>query len=125
MLCRKNDEHNLENKSKVFNRDTAVRFRKSALEELRNSAQHRGAIQREMKRVSVFHKENTEKNFGFKILGQTFNNGEKEEEQDATKRTSLRIRNPESETGKRETMRRNSKKNLEQRLLKRGDKNAN
>lgn len=57
-----------------------------------------------------FIKKTQKKKFGFKILGQTFNNGEKEEEQDATKRTSLRIGNQESETGKRETMRRNSKK---------------
>lgn len=74
LLCRQNDEHNLQNKSKVFNRDPSVRFKKSALEEHRNSAQHGGAIQREMmKRVSVFHKEKEEKKrVGEQVLTQTF-----------------------------------------------------
>lgn len=48
--------------------------------DLRNSAEHRRAIQREMKQVSVFHKENKDNRFGFKILGKTFDNKEKEEE---------------------------------------------
>lgn len=74
LLCRQNDEHNLQNKSKVFNRDPSVRFKKSALEEHRNSAQHGGAIQKEMmKRVSVFHKEKEEKKrVGEQVLTQTF-----------------------------------------------------
>lgn len=62
LLCKQNDVHSLQNKSKVFNRDPAVRFNKAALEELRNSAQQRGAIQRERKQVSVFHKKNKDKN---------------------------------------------------------------
>ena len=74
LLCWQNDEHNLQNKSRVFNKDPSVRFKKSAVDEHRNSAQHKGAIQKEMMmRVSVFHKEKEErKRVGEEVLRQAF-----------------------------------------------------
>ena len=50
------------NKSKVFNLDGSVRFRKMTLIELSNSQQHRDAISAEhLQRVSAFHREINEK----------------------------------------------------------------
>ena len=50
------------NKSKVFNLDGSVRFRKPTLIELSNSQQHRDAISAEhLQRVSAFHREINEK----------------------------------------------------------------
>ena len=48
LLCRQNDEHNILNKWKVFNKDPSVRFKKSAVDKHRHSAQHKRAVQREM-----------------------------------------------------------------------------
>ncbi|KAK3107222.1 hypothetical protein FSP39_009772 [Pinctada imbricata] len=74
LLCKENDEQNMQNKSRVFSKDPSVRFKKSAVDEHRNSAQHKGAVQKEMiKRLSVFHKEKEERNrVGEEILRQAF-----------------------------------------------------
>jgi hypothetical protein len=74
LLCRQNDEHNMQNKARIFSKDPSVRFKKSAVDEHRNSAQHKGAVQREMMtRVSVFHREKEErKRVGEEVLRQAF-----------------------------------------------------
>jgi hypothetical protein len=42
LLCRQNEEHILQNKSKVFNKDPVVKFKKSALEEQKLCSTWRG-----------------------------------------------------------------------------------
>jgi hypothetical protein len=62
LLCRQNDEHNVQNKAKAFNKNPSVRSKKSAVDEHRKSAQHNGVMQKEMvMRVSVVHKEKEER----------------------------------------------------------------
>ncbi|XP_068712309.1 zinc finger protein 862-like [Montipora foliosa] len=62
LLCRKHDAGSKFNRSKVFNLDGSVRFRKPTLIEHINSQQHRDAISAEhLQRVSTFHIEITEK----------------------------------------------------------------
>ena len=62
LLCQKHDAGSKFNKSKVFNLDGSVRFRKSTLIEHSNSQQHHDAISAEhLQRVSTFHREIIEK----------------------------------------------------------------
>ena len=62
LLCRKHNAGSKFSKSKIFNLDGSVRFRKPTLIEHSNSQQHRDAISAEhLQRVSTFHREVTEK----------------------------------------------------------------
>ena len=57
-LCRKHNVANTKNKSKKFNVEPAVRFKKKAVEDHANSQQHKDAIAAELlSRVSTFHEE--------------------------------------------------------------------
>lgn len=57
-LCRKHNVANTKNKSKKFNVEAAVRFKKKAVEDHANSQQHKDAIAAELlSRVSTFHEE--------------------------------------------------------------------
>ena len=61
-LCKKHNTENVKNKSKVYNSTPSVRFKKSAIKDHSSSQQHKDAIEAEMmSRVSLFHKEITEK----------------------------------------------------------------
>lgn len=58
LLCRKHDVTNLQNKSKKFNTEPAVRFKRKSVEEHSASQQHKAAVSAELlSRVSVFQKE--------------------------------------------------------------------
>ena len=58
LLCRKHDVTNLQNKSKKFNTEPAVRFKRKSVEEHSTSQQHKAAVSAELlSRVSVFQKE--------------------------------------------------------------------
>lgn len=58
LLCRKHDAANLQNKSKKFNTEPAVRFKRKSLEEHSTSQQHKAAVSAELlSRVSVFQRE--------------------------------------------------------------------
>ena len=58
LLCRKHNVVNTKNKSKKFNMEPAVRFKKKAVEEHANSQQHSAAITTELlSRVSTFNEE--------------------------------------------------------------------
>ena len=58
LLCWKRNVDNTKNKSKKFNMEPAVRFKKKAVEELTNSQQHSAAITAELlSRVSTFNEE--------------------------------------------------------------------
>ena len=58
LLCRKHDVANLQNKSKKFNSEPAVRFKRKSVEEHSTSQQHKAAVNAELlSRVSVFQKE--------------------------------------------------------------------
>ena len=74
LLCRKHNAGSKFNKSKVFNLDGSVRFRKPTLTEHSNSQQHRDAISAEhLQRVSTFHREITEKeNTAHEVLFNAF-----------------------------------------------------
>ena len=74
LLCRKHDAGSKFNKSKVFNLDGSVRFRKPTLIEHSNSQQHRDAISAEhLQRVSTFHREITEReNTAHNVLFKAF-----------------------------------------------------
>lgn len=55
LLCRKHDATNLQNKSKKFNTEPAVRFKRKSVEEHSTSQQHKAAVSAELlSRVSVF-----------------------------------------------------------------------
>lgn len=57
-LCRKHNVANTKNKSKKFNVEAAVRFKKKAVEDHPNLQQHKDAIAAELlSRVSTFHEE--------------------------------------------------------------------
>lgn len=51
LLCRKHDATNLQNKSKKFNTEPAVRFKRKSVEEHSTSQQHKAAVSAE--RLSV------------------------------------------------------------------------
>ena len=58
LLCRKHDATNLQNKSKKFNTEPAVRFKRKSVEEHSTSQQHKAAVSAELlSRVSVFQRE--------------------------------------------------------------------
>ena len=58
LLCRKHDATNLQNKSKKFNTEPAVRFKRKSVEEHSTSQQHKAAVTAELlSRVSVFQRE--------------------------------------------------------------------
>ena len=58
LLCRKHDATNLQNKSKKFNTEHAVRFKRKSVEEHSTSQQHKDAVSAELlSRVSVFQRE--------------------------------------------------------------------
>ena len=58
LLCRKHDTLNPQNKTKKFNRDASVRYKRKAVEEHANTDQHLAAIEAElMNRVSTFQKQ--------------------------------------------------------------------
>ena len=58
LLCRKHDATNLQNKSKKFNTEPAVRFKRESVEEHSTSQQNKAAVSAELlSRVSVFQKE--------------------------------------------------------------------
>lgn len=58
LLCRKHNINNTENKSKKFNMEPAVWFKKKAVEEHANSQQHSAAINAELlSRVPTFNEE--------------------------------------------------------------------
>ena len=58
ILCRKHDVSNLQNKSKKFNSEPAVRFKRKSVEEHSTSQQQKATVNVELlSRVSVFQKE--------------------------------------------------------------------
>lgn len=58
LLCKKHDATNLQNKSKKFNTEPAVCFKRKSVEEHSTSQQHKAAITAELlSPVSVFQKE--------------------------------------------------------------------
>ena len=58
LLCRKHDTSNNQNKSKKYNVEPAVRFKRKAVEDHANSQQHTAAITAELlSRVSTFEEE--------------------------------------------------------------------
>ena len=58
LLCRKHDVTNLQNKSKKFNTEPAVRFKRKSVEENSTSQEHKAAVSTELlSHVSVFQKE--------------------------------------------------------------------
>ena len=58
LLCRKHNTENIKNKSKVYNKTAATRFRKIAIEDHGKSKQHRDAVTAELlSRVSIFANE--------------------------------------------------------------------
>ena len=62
LLCRKHDATNLQNKSKKFNTEHAVRFKRKSIEEHSASQQHKEAVSAELlSSVSVFQREFEEK----------------------------------------------------------------
>jgi len=57
LLCRKHDAVNLQ-KSRKFNSEAAIRYKRKAVQEHSTSQQHRAAVNAELQsRVSVFHVE--------------------------------------------------------------------
>ena len=62
LLCKKHDQQNPRNKSKVWNVSPSVRIRKEAIQDHLETDQHKYAVRAEMlQRVSVFQKELDEK----------------------------------------------------------------
>ena len=58
ILCRKHDTANPQNKTKKFNMDVSVRYKRKTVEEHARSAQHMASIETELlSRVSTFQKE--------------------------------------------------------------------
>ena len=58
MLCKKHNAVNLQNKSKKFNTDSSVRFKRTAIIEHGNSQQHKSSVEVELtRRSSSFHKQ--------------------------------------------------------------------
>lgn len=74
ILCRKHGTSNSQNKSKKFNLEPAVRFKRKAVEEHANSQQHKAAIEGELlSRVSAFQSQiNDIENTKDEVLYKTF-----------------------------------------------------